>query len=89
MVGYKVNPAASAGGDEAWLEAPGLVLLAEVSGYWPALRAALEAGRILGVQVHDARVAARCRLHGVRKLWTADRDFSRFSGLKVRNPLVA
>jgi predicted nucleic acid-binding protein len=25
----------------------------------------------------------------VRELWTADRDFSRFSGLRVRNPLVA
>jgi toxin-antitoxin system PIN domain toxin len=74
---------------EAWLEAPGLVLLAEGEGYWPELRAALEAGRILGAQVHDARIAALCRLHGVRELWTADRDFGRFSGLKVRNPLVA
>jgi uncharacterized protein len=74
---------------EAWLEAPGLVLLSETEGYWSELRAALEAGRILGVQVHDARIAALCRLHGVRELWTADRDFSRFSGLRVRNPLVA
>lgn len=74
---------------EAWLEAPGLVLLAEVEGYWSELRAALEAGRILGAQVHDARIAALCRLHGVRELWTADRDFGRFSGFRVRNPLVA
>jgi uncharacterized protein len=74
---------------EAWLEAPALVLLAETEGYWPELRAALEAGRILGAQVHDARIAALCRLHEVRELWTADRDFSRFSGLRVRNPLVA
>ena len=74
---------------EAWLEAPGLVLLAEVEGYWSELRAALEAGRIVGAQVHDARIAALCRLHGVRELWTADRDFGRFSGLRVRNPLVA
>jgi len=74
---------------EAWLEAPGLVLLAEIEGYWSELRAALEAGRILGAQVHDARIAALCRLHGVRELWTADRDFGRFSGLRVRNPLVA
>jgi len=39
--------------------------------------------------VHDARVAALCRHHGVRELWTADRDFGRFPGLKVRNPLAA
>ena len=36
----------------------------------------------------DARVVALCRLHGVRELWTADRDFSRFPGLTVRNPLI-
>jgi toxin-antitoxin system PIN domain toxin len=73
---------------EAWLEAPGLVLLAEVEGYWPSLRVALVEGRIAGPGVHDARVAALCRLHGVRELWTADRDFGRFPGLVVLNPLV-
>jgi predicted nucleic acid-binding protein len=36
----------------------------------------------------DARIAAICGSHGVRELWTADRDFSRFRGLTVRNPLV-
>jgi len=53
---------------EAWLEAPGLVLLAETGSYWPELRAALTAGRVAGAQVHDARVAALCALHGVREL---------------------
>jgi predicted nucleic acid-binding protein len=46
-------------------------------------------GGIAGPLVHDARVASLCRLHGVRELWTADRDFSRFPGLLVHNPLVA
>jgi hypothetical protein len=72
---------------EAWLQAPGLVLLAETGDCWPKLHAALTAGRVVGPQVHDARVAALCRLHGVQELWTADRDFGRFPGLKVRNPL--
>ncbi len=73
---------------EAWLEAPTVVLLAEADGYWPELRRALEVGRLAGPQVHDARVGALCRLHGVRELSTADRDFGRFPGLVVRNPLV-
>lgn len=73
---------------EAWLESPSLVLLAETETYWPELRAALEAGRVTGPQVHDARVVALCGLHGVEELWSADRDFSRFPGLAVRNPLV-
>lgn len=73
---------------EAWLESPSLVLLAETEGYWTELRTALEQGRISGPVIHDARIAAICRGHGVRELWTADRDFSRFPALATRNPLV-
>ena len=51
-------------------------------------RALLVGGRVTGAQVHDARVAALCRQHGVRELWSADRDFSRFARLAVVNPLV-
>jgi hypothetical protein len=36
-----------------------------------------------------ARIAALCESHGVTELWSADRDFSRFAGLTVRNPLVS
>ena len=74
---------------EAWIEAPSLILLAESEGYWPQFRKMIEAGRVTGGQIHDARVAALCNLHGVRELWTADRDFTRFPGLSVRNPLIA
>lgn len=73
----------------AWLESPSVVLLAEPEGYWSRLRAALEGGRVLGPQVHDARVAALCAAHGIRELWTADRDFGRFPSLTVRNPLAS
>ena len=72
---------------EAWLTSPRLVLLSENDGYWPELRQLLERSRPPGPMVHDARVAALCLLHGVRELWSADRDFGRFPGLHVRNPL--
>jgi toxin-antitoxin system PIN domain toxin len=74
---------------EAWLESPSVVLLAEGDAYWSALRPILAAGRVNGPQVHDARIAALCRHHGVRELWTAGRDFGRFPSLRVRNPLTA
>ena len=73
---------------DAWLESPGLVLLAEHEVYWPELRAVLRAGRIAGSRVHDARIAALCIGHNIRELWTADRDFSRFPELRARNPLA-
>lgn len=72
---------------EAWLESPSVELIAEDIGYWPVLRDLLRAGRVSGPRVHDARIAAVCTLHGVRELWTADRDFSRFPGLATHNPL--
>jgi len=72
----------------AWLESPTLALLAEAGSHWEQLRALLEASRVAGPQVHDARIAALCIEHGVRELWSADRDFGRFRGLAVLNPLV-
>jgi uncharacterized protein len=74
---------------QAWLESPGLVVLSETEDYWQQLQGLLRSARACGPQVHDARVAALCLEHGVTELWTADRDFSRFPALKVRNPLVA
>jgi hypothetical protein len=48
----------------------------------------LSVAKVTGPQIHDARVAALCVQHGVRELWSADRDFSRFPNLTVVNPLV-
>ena len=73
---------------DAWIEAPNLVLLSESVSHWTELREFLVSGAIVGPQVHDARIAALCRQHGVRELWSADRDFSRLAGLTVANPLV-
>lgn len=71
----------------AWLESPSLVLLAETDAHWPALQALLADAKTIGPAIHDARIAALCLTHGVRELWSADRDFRRFSGLKIVNPL--
>jgi uncharacterized protein len=73
---------------DAWLESPSLVLLTETERHWVELRALVTAGHITGGRVHDARIAAICRQHGVRELWSADRDFSRFPGLRTVNPLL-
>ena len=72
----------------AWLESPSLVLLAESPSHWPTLRNLLASGEITGPMVHDARVAALYLQHGIRELWSADRDFGRFPELSVVNPLV-
>jgi uncharacterized protein len=73
---------------EAWMEAPNLLFLSESANYWLILKGDLNSGLIVGPKVHDARVAAICRQHGVSELWSADRDFGRFGQLSTHNPLT-
>ncbi|MBV8841919.1 MAG: PIN domain-containing protein [Bryobacterales bacterium] len=73
---------------ETWMESPSLVLIGELKGHWDELKKTITGGKITGGMVHDARVAAICIEHGVRELWSADRDFSRFGRITVRNPLT-
>ena len=70
-----------------WMESPTVALLSERTGYWERLQSLLTRCPVVGPQIHDARIAALCQLHGVTELWTADRDFQRFVGIAVVNPL--
>ncbi len=73
---------------DALFASPQLHLLAESTGYFEKLRDIATAARLKGPRIHDARIAALCLHHGVRELWSVDRDFAAFPQLKVRNPLV-
>ena len=90
--GKVYRPASPLPGVLAFLEStfgsPQLHLLAESPGYFEKLCELALAANLSGPRIHDARVAALCLHHGVRELWTADRDFSLFPKLKTRNPLV-
>lgn len=74
---------------DAWLESPAVTLLGESEDYWGMLRQVLQGARVRGPKVHDARIAALCKQHGIAEIWTADRDFNHFTGLKATNPLVS
>jgi len=73
---------------ESLFGSPQLHLRSESPGYFEKLRDLAQAAKISGPRIHDARIAALCLHHGVSELWSADRDFSAFPQLKVRNPLV-
>jgi len=72
----------------AWLDSPSVVPLSEGSTYWSVLSSLLASAKVTGPLVHDARIAALCVSQGIRELWGADRDFSRFPQIKATNPLV-
>jgi toxin-antitoxin system PIN domain toxin len=73
----------------ALLQAPGCRPLGEGPGHWKRLTEIALAGRAGQAMLYDARIAAICLAHGVNELWTADRDFGRFPGLRTRNPMVS
>ncbi len=73
---------------EIWMESPSLSLIGEAPQHWATLAKLATQAKVQGGAIHDARIAAICLDHGISELWTADRDFSRFPGLRVRNPLV-
>ena len=70
------------------VQARGCRVVSEASDHFEVLSELLTGADIRGPKVHDARIAAICLSHGVRELWTADRDFSYFPRLRTRNPLV-
>jgi toxin-antitoxin system PIN domain toxin len=70
------------------LESPSLVLLGEGPAHPGHLERAVRDSGATGNLIHDAHIAALVLEHGVRELWTTDRDFARFPGLRVCNPLL-
>ncbi len=72
----------------AWTGSPTLRFLGESPDHLDRLEHLILAAKAAGPMVHDARIAALCLSHGVRQFWSADRDFSRFPSLKIKNPLV-
>jgi hypothetical protein len=73
---------------ETLLERPHARFLSETEGFWDVYRDLTAEVPTRGNLVPDAHLAALLRLHGVRTLYTRDRDFLKFSFLDVRDPLV-
>ena len=72
---------------EVWIISGYCEVIGAGPGYLEVLNKLLVRGKIEGSMAHVGRVAAICPYHGVRVLWAADRDYSRFPALKIHNPL--
>ena len=70
-----------------WLRCPSARTIGEPEGYLGTFSNLVLEAQVVGAKIHDARIAALCLAHGVDELWSADRDFSRFAMVPVRNPL--
>ena len=75
---------------DALLEPERFRLLSASTRHWDVLRAVLaDLHHPAGNLFFDIRTAALMREHGVRKIYTSDRDFLQFSDLEVLDPLAA
>ncbi len=72
----------------SWLARPSVGILEPGERHWEVLRALMHDGQTAGALVMDAALAAIALEHGAT-LYSTDRDFSRFPGLKYVNPLAA
>jgi len=73
---------------EALLSTPHCRILSEDEGFWELYREVTSDVPTRGNLVPDAHLAALLRYHGVKTLYTHDRDFLKFTFLDVRDPLA-
>jgi len=73
---------------QTWLNRPNVGIAAPTMRHWEVLRTLLQEGQAKGRMVTDAHLAALAIEHGA-VLYTDDRDFTRFPGLKWSDPLDA
>ena len=70
-----------------WLARPNVAILQPTERHWGILSDLLESAQVRAALVTDAHLAALAVEHGAT-LVSVDRDFSRFEGLKLENPLA-
>jgi toxin-antitoxin system PIN domain toxin len=74
---------------EALLAAPGLDVLGATERHPAVARECFDAGADLrGNILHDAHTAVLMREHGIRRIYSRDRDYHRFDFIEVVDPLA-
>lgn len=71
----------------SWLELPSVTVPAPGARHWEIFERILRGAQAKGPLVMDAHLAALAIEHGA-ELASADRDFARFEGLRLVNPLA-
>ena len=71
---------------ERLLAFPHVRVISELEGFWEVYRAVAGSLPVRGNLVPDAHLAALLRQHGMRTIYTHDRDFLKFTFLRVIDP---
>ena len=73
---------------EKLLDLPHVRVLAETRDFWSRYRFLAAATPVRGNLVPDAHLAALLKSHGIIRIFSADRDFRKFPGMEVLDPLI-
>ena len=84
-----LSPGEALGNVEALLGLPHVRAVSEREGFLEAFAHVTSGVTVRGNLVPDAHVAAILFQHGVRTLYSNDRDFAKFESLDVRDPFEA
>lgn len=87
LPGERLSAAAAVQIVNEWLSQPMVRVLSPGEGHWQLFHRMVVEGQAPGPLVSDAQIAALTIEYG-GILYTADRDFARFPGLRRKNPLV-
>lgn len=71
---------------EALLAPPHIRTAGEGDGFWAMFRTVAADVKPRGNLIPDAQLVALMRAHGVSTIWSHDRDFRKFRGIRVKDP---
>jgi toxin-antitoxin system PIN domain toxin len=87
LPGVRVDLREAVDAVQEWLQQPSVRILIPGDGHWPILKRMILEGGSSGSLITEAQLAALTIEYG-GVLYTADRDFARFPGLRWENPLA-
>lgn len=71
---------------EQFTSRPHVRQVGEANGFWPVYRRVADPVKPRGNLVPDAHLVALMRHHGIATIWSHDRDFRKFEGIRIRDP---
>jgi len=87
LSGKRFTPAEVIDVVDQWVDQPNVRLLGPGDQHWSFLRQTIIEGQARGPLITDAQLAALTIEYG-GVLYTTDRDFARFPGLRWQNPIA-
>lgn len=81
-----LTPAEAIGDIDGLLRRPHIVVVGETEQFWTKFKDVARSTAPRGNLVPDAHLVSLMGQHGVSTIWTNDRDFRKFDGIRVKNP---